>query len=122
MAQNGSTPTPQNGSAPATEITLYWRPGCGFCSGLQRGLDKLGIERVERNIWDDPNDAAVVRHHANGNETVPTVVVGGQGFVNPSANQLAAWLAENEPHLLPADFEPPQPGGVGRSVQRVLGG
>ena len=53
---------------------------------------------------------------------MPTVVVGGQGFVNPSANQLAAWLAENEPHLLPADFEPPQPGGVGRSVQRVLGG
>ena len=86
MAQNGSAPTPQNGSTPATQITLYWRPGCGFCSGLQRGLDKLGIERVERNIWDDPNDAAVVRHHANGNETVPTVVVGGQGFVNPSAN------------------------------------
>ena len=101
---------------------IYWRPLCGFCQRLLEALEVAGIRATLRNIWDDPNDAAVVRHHANGNETVPTVVVGGQGFVNPSANQLAAWLAENEPHLLPADFEPPQPGGVGRSVQRVLGG
>ncbi|MEM9516732.1 MAG: glutaredoxin domain-containing protein [Actinomycetota bacterium] len=114
--------SPQAESSPATQITLYWRPGCGFCTMLRRGLDKLGIERVERNIWDDPDDAAAVRHHANGNETVPTVVVGGQGFVNPSAKDLASWLADNEPHLLPADFEAPQPGAVGRVVQRVLGG
>ena len=44
---------------------------------LRGQLDKLGIERVEHNIWDDPSQAAVVRQYANGNETVPTVVVGG---------------------------------------------
>ncbi len=105
----------------ATEITLYWRPGCGFCSSLRRGLDRLGIEHTDINIWDDPEDAAVVRQHANGNETVPTVVVGDTGLVNPSAAQLAAWLAAHQPHLLPEDFEPPQPGAVGRFVSRVLG-
>ena len=67
-------------SPAATRIDLYWRPGCGFCTMLQRKLDKLGIERVEHNIWDDPRDAAIVRQHANGNETVPTVVIGDAGL------------------------------------------
>lgn len=107
--------------ATAEQIDLYWRPGCGFCMSLRRQLDKLGIERVEHNIWDDPADAAIVRQHANGNETVPTVVVGGQGFVNPSAGDLAAHLIEHAPHLLPEGFEPPQPGPVGRVIGKLLG-
>ena len=86
----------------AVRIDLYWRPGCGFCAALQRGLDRLGIERVEHNIWDDPADAAIVRKYANGNETVPTVVVDGVGLVNPSPNELLALLTERAPHLLPA--------------------
>ena len=105
----------------ATQIDLYWRPGCGFCSSLRRGLDKLGIERVEHNIWDDPSGSAVVRKHANGNETVPTVVVGGTGLVNPSAVDLVRLLTAEAPHLLPEEFEPPQPGKVSRLVDRVLG-
>jgi len=83
------------------QIDLYWRPGCGFCASLMRGLDKLGVERVEHNIWDDPADAAVVRSYANGNETVPTVVVDGIGLVNPSPRELLDLLAERAPHLLP---------------------
>ena len=102
-------------------IDLYWRPGCGFCTMLQRRLDKLGIERVEHNIWDDPADAAVVRRHAGGNETVPTVVVGEVGFVNPSAGELVAFLASHHPDLLPPDVEPSGPGAVGRLVDRVFG-
>jgi glutaredoxin len=99
-------------------IHLYWRPGCGFCSMLRRGLDKAGIATVDHNIWDDPADAAVVRHYANGNETVPTVVVGDVGLVNPSTKQLVAHLVRHAPHLLPADFEEPTPG----LVSRLLGG
>ena len=111
-----------NDQTPTTEqIDLYWRPGCGFCSGLRRGLDKLGIERVEHNIWDEQSGAAIVRQYANGNETVPTVVVGGKGLVNPSPNQLVEFLAEHAPHLLPDGVEPIQPGKVGRFVGRVLG-
>ena len=88
-------------SSTAVQLDLYWRPGCGFCAGLQRGLDKLGIERVEHNIWDDPADAAVVRRFANGNETVPTVVVDGVGLVNPSPTDVLELLTERAPHLLP---------------------
>ncbi|MEM1332633.1 MAG: glutaredoxin domain-containing protein [Actinomycetota bacterium] len=103
------------------QIDLYWRPGCGFCSSLRRQLDRLGIERVEHDIWDDPADAAIVRRHANGNETVPTVVIGDVGMVNPSATELAAHLAEHAPHLLPDGFEPPQPGPVGRAIGKLFG-
>lgn len=105
----------------AAQIDLYWRPGCGFCSMLRRKLDSLGIERVEHDIWDDPSAAAIVRHHANGNETVPTVVIGETGFVNPSAGELVAHLTAHHPDLLPADFEPPQPNAAQRFVDRVFG-
>ena len=108
-------------TSPVSQIDLYWRPGCGYCSMLQRKLDQLGIERVEHNIWDDSDDAAVVRRHANGNETVPTVVVGDVGFVNPSAGELTTFLAEHHPHLLPEGFEAPQPNAASRLVSRILG-
>lgn len=111
---------PEDQPAPR-QIDLYWRPGCGFCSMLQRKLDALGIERVEHNIWDDPDDAAVVRRHANGNETVPTVVIGDRGFVNPSAGELIAYLGVNHPDLLPEGFEAPEPNAVSRLAARVFG-
>ena len=113
-----TTPT---GEVPAAHIDLYWRPGCGFCMMLQRKLDRLGIDRVEHNIWDEPADAAIVRQHANGNETVPTVVIGDQGFVNPSVGELVAYLATTHPELLPEDFEPPEPGIAGRLVGKMFG-
>jgi glutaredoxin len=112
--------TPDTAAA-ASQIELYWRPGCGFCSMLQRKLDQLGIVRVERNIWDNADDAATVRRHANGNETVPTVVIGDTGFVNPSAGQLVNFLAEYHPDLLPDGFEPPRPSAVSRLADKVFG-
>jgi len=108
-------------NAAPVHIDLYWRPGCGFCSILQRKLDKFGIDRVEHNIWDDPNDAAIVRQHANGNETVPTIVIGDRGFVNPSAGELVAYLATRHPELLPEGFEQPEPGIASRLTGKVFG-
>lgn len=64
-------------------ITVYWRPGCGFCSNLLRRLDNSGIPHERVNIWDDPAAAARVRGITGGNETVPTVTVGAQALVNP---------------------------------------
>jgi len=112
---------PSDDDAAPSQIDLYWRPGCGFCSMLQRKLDNLGIERVEHNIWDDPDDAAIVRRHANGNETVPTVVIGDRGFVNPSAGELIAYLGVHHPELLPEGFEAPEPNAVSRLATRVFG-
>jgi hypothetical protein len=68
---------------------------------LDRRLDRLGVARSKRNIWDDPEAAAVVRSVADGNETVPTVRVGDVALVNPSADEVLAVLAREAPHLLP---------------------
>lgn len=103
---------------PPDAVHYYWRPGCPFCSILRRGLDRLGIETVDHDIWADPDAAAIVREHANGNETVPTVVIGGVGMVNPSARQVAHHLEQVAPHLLPEGYAPPAPG----LLTRLLGG
>lgn len=99
-------------------VHFYWRPGCPFCAMLRRGLDKAGIRTVEHDIWQDPEAAATVRHHANGNETVPTVVIGDVGLVNPSASKVAEHLEHAAPHLLPEGYERAKPGLLGR----LLGG
>jgi len=83
-------------------ITFYWRPGCGFCMGLERRLDGLGVPLDKRNIWEDADAAAVVRSVANGNETVPTVVVGDLAMVNPSVDRVLEAIRAEAPHLAPA--------------------
>ena len=40
----------------ADAVHFYWRPGCPFCTMLRRGLDKAGIETVDHDIWDQPDD------------------------------------------------------------------
>ncbi len=81
-------PTP----GPVPDIVMYWRPGCGFCSSLERRMSKAGLAFEKRNIWDDPDHAAFVRSVARGNETVPTLVVKGTAMVNPSLEQIAEAL------------------------------
>lgn len=73
-------------------VVFYWRPGCGFCMMLQRGLDGHGITYDARNIWEDDEAAAYVRSVAGGNETVPTVLVGDTAMVNPTIDQVVATL------------------------------
>lgn len=98
-------------------ITFYWRPGCGFCMGLERGLGSLGLPLHKQNIWDDPDAAATVRSIANGNETVPTLVIGDAKLVNPSVDKVLAAVRDQAPHLEPDD--PPTEGG--RLLGRILG-
>jgi len=50
----------------------------------------LSVQRI--NIWADPDAAAYVPSVANGNETVPTVVIDGHPFVNPAPSQVVAGL------------------------------
>jgi glutaredoxin len=95
-------------------VHYYWRPGCPFCSMLRRGLDQAGIGTVDHDIWQDPQAAAVVRGFAGGNETVPTVVIGDVGLVNPSAREVGEHLARVAPHLLPPGWTPPRAGLLGR--------
>ncbi|MGH3266773.1 MAG: glutaredoxin domain-containing protein [Trebonia sp.] len=71
---------------------MYWRPGCIFCLRLRLILrwHRLNAEMI--NIWHDPDAAAFVRSVADGNETVPTVVIAGRAYVNPPPRQVVAAL------------------------------
>jgi mycoredoxin len=82
-------------------VQVYWRPGCIFCSMLRRGIHKVQLPVEEINIWEDPSAAATVRSVADGNETVPTVVVGARALVNPTLQQVLDVVAEEAPELLP---------------------
>lgn len=86
----------------AEQVTVYSRPGCPFCMALRSGLKRSGLAYDEIDIWQDPEAAGVVRSIADGNETVPTVVVGDWKAVNPSAREVIAAVTEHAPHLLPA--------------------
>ncbi|MGI9063269.1 MAG: glutaredoxin family protein [Pseudonocardiaceae bacterium] len=73
--------------SPTPRIEVLWRPGYPYCAWLRRGLERAGIDTVERDIWSDPGAAARVRAATGGDETVPTVIVGSRALVNPSVAQ-----------------------------------
>ena len=85
-------------------ITVYWRPGCGFCAGLFRQLDRLEVPYERVNIWEEPAGAEFVRSVARGNETVPTVAIGPVGLVNPSAQEVLRVAATHAPSAVPAGY------------------
>lgn len=71
-----------------TEVVLYTRPGCPFCTILRSDLRANGLAFREVDIWQDPDAAAAVRAVADGNETVPTVHVGDTWLVNPPVDAI----------------------------------
>jgi len=87
-------------------ITVFWRPGCGFCSRLRRGLKRAGVVTSDVNIWEHPDAAAAVRLVADGNETVPTVTVGTVVMVNPSVSRVLAEIESQAPGKLRVAVSP----------------
>ncbi len=79
-----------------TEITFFWRPGCGFCMALERQLASTDLTITYRNIWEDPEAAEFVRNHAQGNEVVPTVQIGSSVLVNPTADEVTSTEAASD--------------------------
>lgn len=67
---------------------VLWRPGCPFCLKLPVSLRLLGVRAQWRNIWEDDDARELVREHNGGDETVPTVHVGGQWLTNPLAREV----------------------------------
>ncbi len=88
-----------SGAGQAGPVTVYWRPGCPYCMALRTQLRLYRLPRHEVNIWEEPAAAAVVRSVAEGNETVPTVVVGECAMVNPSIGQVVRAVREHAPEL-----------------------
>ncbi|MEU4218693.1 glutaredoxin domain-containing protein [Actinoplanes sp. NPDC026623] len=71
---------------------IYWRPGCPFCVRLRATLGPAARRAHWVDIWRDPEAAAAVRAVADGNETVPTVVLDGVPHVNPDPGWLRKQL------------------------------
>ncbi|MEU9480215.1 glutaredoxin domain-containing protein [Streptomyces sp. NPDC048191] len=69
---------------------VYWRPGCTYCLRLRMRLGRSAHRLHWVDIWRDPAGAAAVRAANDGDETVPTVVVGGRPHTNPDP----AWVRE----------------------------
>ncbi|HEC08173.1 MAG TPA: NrdH-redoxin [Acidimicrobiales bacterium] len=75
---------------------------------LERGLGRYDLPVRRHNIWEDPDAAQFVRSHAGGNETVPTVAIGGTVLVNPRPREVLEVMAVETPQLMPDDIEMPE--------------
>jgi glutaredoxin-like protein len=93
----------------APALTVYWRPGCGYCARLRRQLDRAGLSAHWVDIWQDARAAAFVRSVANGNETVPTVVVAGRAMINPRIRAVEAAVKKATPGASPNNEAAPRP-------------
>ncbi|AJE44084.1 glutaredoxin domain-containing protein [Streptomyces nodosus] len=83
----------QSRSAVDGRPVVFWRPGCKYCLRLRIRLGRGARRAHWVDIWRDPAGAAVVRAANDGNETVPTVVVGGRPHTNPDP----AWVRDQLP-------------------------
>ena len=100
-------------------VTVYWRPGCLFCSMLRSGLRRADLPFREINIWDEPDAAAFVRAVARGNETVPTVTVGSTTVVNPSVTLVLELATKAWPDLVQPPGERVRSTGARRYFRRL---
>ncbi|MEO8750935.1 MAG: glutaredoxin domain-containing protein [Allobranchiibius sp.] len=76
-----------------SDVTIYWRPGCGYCSRLRSALGSAADTATWRNIWEDDDARRYVASVNNGNEIVPTVVIAGSPHTNPGADLVLEALA-----------------------------
>lgn len=83
-ADSARVPNPDAAGGGDPGVTVYWRPGCVFCQRLRFVLWTKRLHPTMVNIWQDAEAAAYVRSVAQGNETVPTVVIDGRPHVNPA--------------------------------------
>ena len=102
------------------EVKVYWRPGCGDCIRVRRGLAKSGIETVEHNIWEDQVARSYVKSVAHGNETVPTVVIGDVSLVNPSVDQVVAEITKLDPTFTVKSVTPERGGDSSKAIFQWL--
>ena len=76
------------------DVTVYWRPMCGYCESLKRSLERREIAYDAVNIWEDRSQAEVVKAANGGDELVPTVRIGETFMPNPSLDQVLRLLDE----------------------------
>ena len=90
-------------TAAVPRLTVYWRPGCGYCRRLRRALARAGVGYAAIDIWENPDARAFVRSVADGHETVPTVRLDAKVLVNPRPRDLLTLIGDQAPELLGTD-------------------
>lgn len=73
-------------------VVVYWRPGCRYCDRLRLGLGATRHEVAWVNILRDPEAAAFVATHRNGNHTVPTAITGAGEMIDATPTAIRAQL------------------------------
>jgi mycoredoxin len=82
-------------ATPATAVTMYTTPWCGYCVRLKKLMQREGIQYAEVDIEQNPQAADLVMQANGGNRTVPTLVFpDGVALTNPSIDQVKAQLGQ----------------------------
>ncbi|HEX2049106.1 MAG TPA: glutaredoxin family protein [Actinomycetota bacterium] len=77
----------------ANAVTMYTTETCGHCRRLKRALAARGIEVDEVDVATRPDVAERIVEATGGYRVVPTVDVGGELLVNPSADAVERAVA-----------------------------
>jgi mycoredoxin len=80
----------REGAFVVPDVTIYWRPMCGYCEQLKQELRRRDVPFASVDIWHDRDKAEIVRSATGGDEIVPTVEVAGRFLVNPSPDEVVA--------------------------------
>ena len=59
-----------------TEVTIYTRQFCGYCSAAKRLLDGKGVAYVEHDATFEPDLRREMIQRANGRSTFPQIFIG----------------------------------------------
>ena len=57
-------------------ITIYTRPGCGYCAAAKALLNRKGAAFEEINIWEKPGAREEMTSRSGGGNTVPQIFIG----------------------------------------------
>lgn len=76
----------------ANPVTMYTTQWCGYCRRLKRALGARGVSVDEVDIEDLPEFGDVIEGLTGGFRTVPTIRIGDDYLVNPSAGEVLAAL------------------------------
>ncbi len=62
---------------------IYSAVWCPYCVVLEKFLDSKGIDYEKRDV-DEPGVREEMNKRTNGNQTIPTMFIGDEFWVNPS--------------------------------------
>ena len=77
---------------PEIQPVMYTTSWCGYCRRLKRALAHHGVELIEVDVDAHPEFNSRIEEATGGYRTVPTVQIGDELLVNPTADQVLAKL------------------------------